>query len=95
MARYAAQRKSFTAESKKVRAEAEPLFQRALALAEKILGPTNPGLDVFLQDYAAFLRQSKRKRQSQVIASRLSAIRSASGKTNTAPTIDIRELGVR
>jgi len=40
-------------------AEAEPLFQRALAVREKALGPEHPDTITVIENYAELLRRMK------------------------------------
>ncbi len=41
-------------------AEAEPLYQRALAIRDKALGPDHPHVAQSLENYAALLRKTGR-----------------------------------
>ncbi len=45
-------------------AEAEPLYQRSLAIREKALGPEHPDVATSLENYAAILRQTARADQT-------------------------------
>ncbi len=56
-------------------AEAEPLFKRALAMREKVLGPTHPDVATTLEDYAELLRKTKRKKDAKKMTARAKAIR--------------------
>ncbi len=42
-------------------AEAEPLYQRSLAIREKALGPDHPHVATSLESYADLLRKTGRK----------------------------------
>jgi tetratricopeptide (TPR) repeat protein len=44
---------------------AEPMFRRALAIAENSLGPENRLVGKILAEYAVLLRKTKQKRRSQ------------------------------
>ncbi len=41
-------------------AKAEPLYQRSLAIWEKVLGPAHPYVATSLENYAALLRETAR-----------------------------------
>jgi len=41
-------------------AEAEPLYERALAIRDRVLGPTHPDVVIILESYAALLRETNR-----------------------------------
>ncbi len=56
-------------------AEAEPLFQRALAINEKALGPEHPDVAQSLENYAALLRQTARADEAERMEARAKAIR--------------------
>ncbi len=56
-------------------AEAEPLFQRALAIDEKALGPEHPDVAASLENYAALLRQTARADEAERMEARAKAIR--------------------
>ncbi len=56
-------------------AEAEPLFQRALAIDEKALGPEHPDVAQSLENYAALLRQTARADEAERMEARAKAIR--------------------
>ncbi len=56
-------------------AEAEPLFQRALAIDEKALGPEHPDVAQSLENYAALLRQTARADEAKRMEARAKAIR--------------------
>ncbi len=55
-------------------AEAEPLFQRALAINEKALGPEHPDVAQSLENYAALLRQTTRADEAVEMEARAKAI---------------------
>ncbi len=56
-------------------AEAEPLYQRALAIVEKALGPEHPHVATSLQNYAALLRETGRTEEADEMEARAKAIR--------------------
>ncbi len=59
-------------------AEAEPLYQRALAIVEKALGPEHPHVATSLENYAALLRQTARADEAERMEARAKAIRAKS-----------------
>ncbi len=56
-------------------AEAEPLYQRSLAIWEKALGPEHPDVATSLENYAALLRQTARADEAERMEARAKAIR--------------------
>ncbi len=56
-------------------AEAEPLYQRSLAILEKTLGPEHPNVALSLENYAALLRKTKREDKAEGMEARARAIR--------------------
>ncbi len=56
-------------------AEAEPHYQRALAILEKVLGPEHPDVATSLENYAALLRETEREDQAKEMEARAKAIR--------------------
>ncbi len=56
-------------------AEAEPLYQRALAIVEKALGPEHPHVATSLENYSALLRQTARADEAERMEARAKAIR--------------------
>ena len=54
-------------------AEAEPLYQRALAMREKALGPDHPHTAVSVRNYARFLRQRGRAAEAEKLEARFKA----------------------
>ncbi len=56
-------------------AEAEPLYQRSLAIQEKALGPEHPDVATSLENYAALLRQTARIDKAERMEARAKAIR--------------------
>ncbi len=56
-------------------AEAEPLFQRSLAIWEKALGPEHSDVATTLENYAALLRQTARADKAERMEARATAIR--------------------
>ena len=56
-------------------AEAEPLYQRALAILEKALGPEHPHLATGLENYAVLLRAIGRQEEAATMEARAQVIR--------------------
>ena len=56
-------------------AEAEPLYQRALAIDEKALGPEHPDVATSLENYASLLRETGRAGDAAEMETRAQAIR--------------------
>ena len=56
-------------------AEAEPLFQRALAIVVKVLGPEHPNVAQMLENYAGLLRKMDRNEEVEELEERARAIR--------------------
>ena len=56
-------------------AEAEPLYQRALAIYENALGPEHPYVATTLENYAALLRKTARVDEAERFEARAKAIR--------------------
>ena len=63
-------------------AQAEPLFQRALVISEKALGPEHPDVAKVLENYAGLLREMKRSAGAGELEARAQAIRAAHAKHN-------------
>ncbi len=59
-------------------AEAQPLFQRALAIREKALGPEHPNVAFMLESYAELLRETGRTVEAGELEKRAKAIRAQS-----------------
>ncbi len=59
-------------------AEAEPLYQRSLAIREKALGPEHPDVAQSLENYAALLRETGRGTEAERMWARAIAIRAKS-----------------
>jgi tetratricopeptide (TPR) repeat protein len=55
--------------------KAEPLYQRALAIWEKALGPEHPHLATGLENYAVLLRAIGRQEEAATMEARAQAIR--------------------
>ncbi|MDQ3959888.1 MAG: tetratricopeptide repeat protein [Pseudomonadota bacterium] len=55
--------------------EAEPLYERALAIREKALGPEHPRVAISLENYASLLRNMSRPEEGVPLESRARAIR--------------------
>ncbi len=63
-------------------AEAEPLYQRALVIFEKALGPNHPNVATSLENYAAVLRKTGRTTEAVKLEARANAIRAKHAKEN-------------
>jgi hypothetical protein len=63
-------------------AEAERLYQRALAIQAKALGPEHPDMAGMLEDYASLLRRGGRQTEADGLAAHARAIRA---KAEAAP----------
>ncbi len=63
-------------------AEAEPLYQRALAIWEKTLGPDHPDVATSLENYAALLRETGRGEEAKEMEVRAKAIRAKHAQDN-------------
>jgi len=55
--------------------EAEPLYQRSLAILEKALGPEHPQVAQSLENYAALLTKTNRDAEADKMEARAQAIR--------------------
>ena len=76
---------SFTAEMAALGFDAmaaEPLYQQALAISEKALGPEHANVAQFLENYAALLRKTGRAAEEDKMAARAKAIRAKRAKEN-------------
>jgi tetratricopeptide (TPR) repeat protein len=62
--------------------EAEPIFQRAIALCTKTLGGDHPTCGTVLENYAVVLRKLGRKREAKTLAARAQQIARASRRHN-------------
>jgi len=63
-------------------AEAAPLYQRALAIREKALGPDHPDVATALENYAGLLRKTRRESQAAELEARAQAIRARHAARN-------------
>ncbi len=61
-------------------AEAEPLYERALAVAEERWGEDHPRVAMVLESYALLLGQTGRRQAAAQMAGRAAAIRRANGE---------------
>ncbi len=61
-------------------AQAEPLYQRALAIREKALGPEHPHVAMVLENYAALLHKLNRDAEADKMEARAQAIRAKHAK---------------
>ncbi len=55
--------------------QAEPLYQRALAIREKALGPNHPNVTTSLENLAALYRATKRDEEGETLEQRAARIR--------------------
>ncbi|MBI3990363.1 MAG: tetratricopeptide repeat protein [candidate division NC10 bacterium] len=62
--------------------EAEPLYQRALAIREKTLGPEHPDVVTSLENYAALLRRTHHDAEAEKLEARAKAIRAKPAQEN-------------
>ncbi len=62
--------------------EAEPLYQRALAIVEKALGPEHPQVATVLGNYAALLHKLNRDAEADKMEARAQAIRAKHAEEN-------------
>ena len=63
-------------------AEAEPLYQRSLAILEKAMGPEHPEVAPTLENYATKLREAGRKAEADELDARIKMIRAKHAKEN-------------
>ena len=63
-------------------AQAEPLYQRSLAIDEQALGPEHPGVATSLENYAALLRETGRGEEAEEMEARAKAIRAKHAQKN-------------
>jgi tetratricopeptide (TPR) repeat protein len=62
--------------------EAEPLYQRALAIVEKALGPEHSDVATVLENYAALLHKLNRDAEADKMEARAQAIRAKHAQEN-------------
>jgi tetratricopeptide (TPR) repeat protein len=73
--------------------EAEPLFERAIGIDQRALGPGHPNLLCAMQDYARFLRATKRKRTAKKLEAYIKTHSDESKRLNaTANVVDVQQL---
>ena len=65
-------------------ADAEPLYQRSLAIWENALGPEHPDVAQSLEYYAALLRETGRGDEATEMDARAKAIRAKHAAANPA-----------
>jgi hypothetical protein len=65
-------------------ARAESLFEWALAIQERTLGPDHPDVATSLENYADILRKTHRKTEAIVVEARAKAIRAKHAQENPA-----------
>ena len=63
-------------------AEAEPLYQRALAIREKALGSQHPDVAAILEKYSRLLRKTNREDEAIKLEQRAQAIRAKHTQEN-------------
>jgi tetratricopeptide (TPR) repeat protein len=56
--------------------EAEPLFKRAQAIRERVLGPNHPDLATSLETLSLLCRATKREKEAEELEARAARIRS-------------------
>lgn len=61
-------------------ATANSIYQRALEIREKALGPEHPDVAASLENYADLLRKTNREAQAEELEVRAEAIRAKNGK---------------
>ena len=54
--------------------QAEPLYKRALTIAEKALGPDHPNVAMSLNNLAALYRATKRDKEAETLEQRATRI---------------------
>ena len=64
--------------------EAEPLYERSLAILEKALGPEHPQVAQSLDNYAALLHKLNRDAEAEKMEARAQAIRAKHAQENPA-----------
>ncbi len=64
-------------------AEAAPLYKRALAIFEKVLGLDHPDVARGLENYAVLLRETGRDTEATELEARAKAIRAKHAKENS------------
>ena len=57
--------------------DAAPLYQRALAICEEVLGAKHPNVAVVLENYAALLQATGRSEEAQNLEARAQTIRAS------------------
>ena len=62
--------------------EAEPLYQRSLAIQEKALGPEHPDVATSLENYAKLLSETNRDDEAAEMEARAQAIREKNAQEN-------------
>jgi hypothetical protein len=75
-------------------AEAEPLYQRALAVRETRLGPNHLDLARTLNGYALLLRRTKRKPEASAMKARAKEILARANRS-ASQTVQARDLDPR
>jgi hypothetical protein len=76
--------------------DVEPLFVRALKIAEHSLDPAHPDVVLTLSNYAALLRKLHRKREARKIEAQVRELQATSARDNpTSLAVDWRDLQTR
>jgi tetratricopeptide (TPR) repeat protein len=73
--------------------EAGPLFERAIGIDQRLLGPDHPNLLDAMQNYARFLRATKRKTEAKKVEAYVKSHLDESKRLNGAGNVvDVRQL---
>jgi tetratricopeptide (TPR) repeat protein len=73
--------------------EAGPLFERAIGIDQRLLGPDHPNLLGAMQSYARFLRATKRKTEAKRVEAYVKSHLDESKRLKAAGNIvDVRQL---
>ena len=62
--------------------EAEPLYQRSLAILETTLGPDHPNVALSLENYATLLRETEHEDEAEEMEARAKTIRAKQAQEN-------------
>jgi tetratricopeptide (TPR) repeat protein len=73
--------------------EADGLFERAIGIDQRVLGPDHPNLLYAMRDYAQFLRATKRKKDAKRLEAYIQDHKSESARLNSQrDVVDFRQL---
>jgi tetratricopeptide (TPR) repeat protein len=73
--------------------EADTFFQRAIGINQRVLGPDHPNLLYAMEDYAHFLRETKRKKDAKRLESYVKSHTPENGSSKSANNVvDFRQL---